>query len=60
MVACRAEITATLCFVRQRASAYTHARINIKELKAESDITAGSTEEAGGAVVFQGGKEIEK
>lgn len=37
-----------------------HARINIEQLKAESDITAGSTEKAGGAVVFQGGKEEKK
>lgn len=37
-----------------------HARINIKELEVESDITAGTTEEAGGAAVFQGGEEIEK
>lgn len=65
VVACRApsereEKTTTLRFFHRRASAYMHARINIEQLKAESDITAGSTEKAGGAVVFQGGKEEKK
>lgn len=36
-----------------------HARINIKELRVESDITAGEAGGAGGALVFQGGGEIE-